>query len=84
MDAYRVAPGKYVNYLPAHNAGTHPNDTFDVRWRMARIISVTDQQHVVLGIESWQTGSKVVTQLNGGVAVPKWTAAGQTNVWRPY
>lgn len=73
-NAYRVAVGKYVSYLP----------TASVRWRAVRIASVVDQTHAVLEIESWQTGSKVVTQLNGGVAVAKRTAHGQTNVWRPY
>jgi hypothetical protein len=81
-NAYRVAVGKYVSYLRPHNAGTHPNDTLDVRWCKAYIVSVTDQTHVVLAIRN---PDKSLTNLNGGVAVAKWTRAkGVTNVWRPY
>jgi hypothetical protein len=74
-NAYRVAAGKYVSYM-------HPSNP--VRWQVVRIASVVDQTHCVLEIESFQTGTKVVTALNSGVAVAKRTAHGQTNVWRPY
>lgn len=83
-NAYRAIAGKYVAYLPPHNAGTHPSDTFDVRWRAVRISSVTDQAHVILEIITWPAGVRTVTLLNAGTAVAKRTAHGQTNVWRPY
>jgi hypothetical protein len=80
-NAYRVAAGNYVLYLPAHNSVSNPNDTFDVRWRSAYVVSVTDQSNLVLAVHR-SDGSFV--NLNAGEAVPKRTAHGQTNVWRPY
>jgi len=69
-NAYRISAGKNVQYLSA--AG---------KLFLAKITSVTDQTHAVLAVVT-STGTR--TALNGGVAVAKWTAHGQTNVWRQY
>jgi hypothetical protein len=69
-NAYRVAAGKYVHYYNA--AGKR---------HTAKITSVTSQSSVILALVT-STNTRVA--LNAGVTVPKRTAHGQTNVWRPY
>lgn len=72
-NAYRVAVGDNVAYLG--NGGT-------VRWRSAKVTSVTDQNNLVLAIIDSVSNSRTRVALNGGVAVPKRTSGTQTNVWR--
>lgn len=71
-NAYRVAVGDNVAYL-----GASP-----VRWRSAKVTSVTDQNNLVLAIIDSVSNSRTRVALNGGVAVPRRTSDTQTNVWR--
>jgi len=61
--------GHWVSYLAAS----------PIRWRAAKITSVTDQDNLVLALVN---GDGSTTALNGGVAVPRRTGPTQTNVWR--
>lgn len=69
-NAYRAVAGKYVHYYNA--AGKR---------HVAKITSVVSQTSLILALVT-STNTRVA--LNAGVAVPKRTAHGQTNVWRPY
>jgi hypothetical protein len=75
-NAYKVVVGDMIDYL-----SPEVTDDKDIRWRVVKVTSVTDQNNLVLAYVE-EDGSRVA--INGGVAVPRRTAATQTNVWRPY
>lgn len=69
-----LVAGDRVSYLPTASGGNNYT-----RWRAAIVVSVTDQNNLVLGIKN-ADGS--ITNLNGGVAVARRTSSTQTNVFR--
>jgi hypothetical protein len=71
--AAKVQAGDNVSYLDASPAPS-------ARWRAAKVVSVTDQNNLVLAFIT-NTGTR--SPINGGVAVPRRTTGTQTNVWRP-
>lgn len=75
-NSYRVSVGDNVSYLAPFATAQK-----DIRWRKAKVTSVTTQSSLVLAIVR-TNGTRFA--LNGGVAVPRRTSATQTNVWRPY
>jgi len=74
-NVYRLRVGERVSYL-----SPFVDSQDDIRWRVAKITSITDVNNVVLAIVE---DNGVQVALNAGVAVPRRTAATQTNVWRP-
>lgn len=68
----------YVNRPVSYKDNTRPAGDPKLRWTAARVVSITDQNNVVL---EYSGGGSI----NGGLAVPRATRTpGETNVWRPY
>jgi hypothetical protein len=80
-NAYRIQVGDNVSYL-----SPFVTKQSDIRWRVAKVVSVISQTSLVLGILDPDAPSAVngKVSLNGGSPVPKWTRDNATNVWRPY
>jgi hypothetical protein len=75
--ARRIQVGDRVSYLNPIVS----TDQSTIRWRSAKVVGVTNQTTLTLAIVKTD-GSRV--NLNGGVAVSRWTRNAATNVWRPY